>query len=579
MSEQLNTYEIKTLKLIHKKLNGLIPNYSTFKAKMDDFGYDIEELYEFYKLYINNYRKEADYENVVNPKKGDIKLIDSIKQIIKNPNMNYDDMVKLFDHRDIIGDWFDGIGEKSSWRSTYNNFDVDESGIFLYLNNEDWEKYFSGLSEDDLWYYNRIGASSYEHYYDEQDSDEFRYALNGYPQEYRENLSQLARMVGDLQFAETILKGEEEEGEFSEFLEKYFPEVESTISSDYLTEIGYIVGTARVKGVEECYENEIVYKSKGNAEVFIPWRNLLDLVVSKEIFTLSDLKDAEINGDGIGLDNCWWDSYPSAEEYKDAYNSINSHIENLIEELDSGDFSDSVKSRVQIAQDMWDIVNKLKFKKQGNVFVKTTPNKINFTIESFDTEKGTFKVRITYPKKYGTSKWGNTGSQETKIVKYEDLGNLVSSLPLDRQVENFKQIFKKVIKEETISPFTKKDEEVVKKFLKGMDLDPIDSWPSEYNGYTWYVEFYDTLNDENNDFTENFIYAFNSHESLSKFDESDNLTFIESISNYILDNLGYNHTNYEDIFKVVKKMINEISESYLKSQGHNPYEYHLEDID
>jgi hypothetical protein len=386
-------------------------------------------------------------------------------------------------------------------------------------------------------------------------------------------------MVGDLGFAETILKGDEEEGEFVEFLEKYFPDSENSIANDYLTELAYIVGKARVEGIKQCYDDEIKYPTKGTADVFISWNQLLDLIMEKSLFTLSDLKDAEINGDGIGLDNCWWDSYPSAEDYKDAYDSININIENLIEKLDSGDFSDSVKSRVQVAENMWDIVNKLKFKKQGNVLVKTTPNKVNFVIDSFDTEKGTFKVRITYPKKYGTSKWDDTGSQETKIVKYEDLGNLVSSLPLDRQVENFKQIFKKVIKEETISPFTKKDEEFVKKFLKGVVLNPIDYWPSEYNGYTWYVEFYDTLNDENNDFTENLIYAFNSHESLSKFDESDNWELIESISIFIRKNLGYNQYNQGDIFEIVKEMINEFSESYLKSQGHNPHEYHLNDVD
>jgi hypothetical protein len=43
--------------------------------------------------------------------------------------------------------------------------------------------------------------------------------------------------------------------------------------------------------------------------------------------------------------------------------------------------------------------------------------------------------------------------------------------------------------------------------------------------------------------------------------------------------LGYNQYNQGDIFEIVKEMINEFSESYLKSQGHNPHEYHLNDVD
>ncbi len=385
MNEPLKSYEIKSLKMIHKLFDGSIPPFSSFSKKMEKYGYEIEEISDLFRLYVNNHRENNDYENVTEPNRGDIALVDTIKQIIKKP-IPYDDMMEKLNRPEILGDWFNS---SESWSEP--RIEADREGLYLHIDHEDWEKYFSGMDENNLWYYNRA-FSSYGSDYEEMDSDEFRYALNGYPKEFRENIATLAKMVGDIGFADIILKSEEEEGQFYDFLEKYFPDEVDNIAGDYLNELGYIMTRVRSESTKQCYEDDVKFNSSGNAEVFMPWKELLKFILEKQdIFTLSDLKDAEINGD-INLENCWYESYPEIGDYEEPWDTINKNVEKLIEKMEEGDYSDEVISRVKTAQDMWDVVNKLGFKKNGKVFSKTTPNKIKISIESFDTEKGKFTI-------------------------------------------------------------------------------------------------------------------------------------------------------------------------------------------
>lgn len=572
MNEPLKSYEIKILKMIHKIFGGSVPYFVPFKKEMEKLGLDIEEISDFFRLYVNNYKENGDYENIKEPNRGDLPLITTIKEIIKN-RMPYDDLMEKLNRPEVLGNWFN---PSTFWQEP--KIDADNDGLYLHMDNEEWEKYFSGLDENDIWYYNRV--QSYGDNYEEMNSDEFRYALGSYPKEYRENIATLAKMVGDIGFADTIMKSEEEEGQFYDFLEKYFPSEADDIARDYLNELGYVTYEVRKNGVEECYEDNVKFKSGGNsnAEIFMPWRELLKFILENEnVVTISDLKDAQINGDGMDLESCWYETYPRTEDYKEPWESIDKNVRKLIEKMEEGDYGEEVISRVKVAQDMWDIVNKLGFKKDGKFYSKITPNKIKITIESFNTEKGKFTITVDYPKKYGTSKWDEGGQRQRHIIDAKDLGTWVTSLPLNRQLENYRNLIKKILKEDTIS---NKDSIWIKKILNSK-MSPVDMWPSEGNGYTWYVEFdsdsiYNWIESKDLDYRESFIYAFNSEGSLSGVDEGDNYGMMEQISEYITDQLGIDYD--ASIFEIIQDFLEKQSIEYIKSQGHDPFDYHLDDI-
>lgn len=442
MKEPFKSYEIKQLKLFYKLFDGTIPDFKQFKKELLKYGYTDEvELVDLYRLYSNNFVDDGKFESIEVPYRGLPKLIKAIKTVIKDKNMAYDDMLALFNYTSILGSWFNV--NKNTYYSSTPYIDVDSEGLEIYLDNSDWEKYFSGLDEDSLYYYHRSNSGSYDSYYEEQDSDEFRYATGGQlPDELKDNLETLSKLVGDFTFIDTM----DEEGALQDFLEKYFPDKLDDIQNDYLNELGYVMGKARAKSVEECYNDEVKFTSKGRAEIFIPWKELLLIVNSDpSIITLSDLKNAEINGE-ISLGDCWYDGYPSTEEYAEVYEVLNRSIEKLIEDLEDEDNLKDVVGRVDRSKQIWSIIDSLGFKKEGSYFTKKTKNNIVYQIVEFNIDTGKVKLHVNYPPELSKSKWGNKNTEviETPI---EELSDWVNSLTLDRQSESFRRIFKKMLSE------------------------------------------------------------------------------------------------------------------------------------
>lgn len=442
MKEPFKSYEIKQLKLFYKLFDGTIPDFKQFKKELLKYGYTDEvELVDLYRLYSNNFVDDGKFESIEVPYRGLPKLIKAIKTVIKDKNMSYDDMIALFNNTSILGSWFNL--NKNSYYAPTPYIDVDNEGLEIYLDSSDWQEYFSGLDEDSYYYYNRANSGSYDSYYEEQDSDEFRYATGGHlPEELKDNLATLSKLVGDFTFIDIM----GEEGALQDFLEKYFPDKLDDIQNDYLNELGYVIGKARAKSVEECYDDEVKFTSKGRAEIFIPWKELLLIVNSDpSIITLSDLRNAEINGD-IQLENCWYETYPSTEEYAEVYEVLNRSIEKLIEDLEDEDNLKDVVGRVDRSKHIWSIIDSLGFKKEGSYFTKKTKNNIVYRIVEFNVDTGKVKIHVNYPPELSKSKWGNKSTEviETPI---EELSDWVNSLTLDRQAESFRRIFKKMLSE------------------------------------------------------------------------------------------------------------------------------------
>lgn len=433
-SKKFTKYEIELLTLFNRIFNG-IPNYNSFNSKLLNYGFDDEEdkLLKFYRLFINNYREDGQYQLTEKVDRGVGKLVNLIRKIIKKDYESEREMDDILSSQEISGEFFYG---------NRNNFvEFDTKGIKLHMDSEDWGNYFSGLSEDDMWYHNM--ATSHYGYSEEVDDDELKYMERGLPEDVREKISILADMVGDLNISTRIKTDGLDEGEFQNFIELNFPKQADRIFSDFLSDYGYALGKSRSKGVRDCYEEEVKYQGSGSADIFIPWKDLLKMVITNPmVTTLSDLKDIQINGEDINLQDCWYESYPDSEEMADTYRQIEKHIDNLIDGIEDGEI------KIENTKEIWEIINRLGFKKEGDAFRKTSESGIEIVINKILPEKNELEIIVDYPKGTQPSKWGDEGM--TRTIKATDLGTWLNSLPLDRQVESFKKILHTILKESNL---------------------------------------------------------------------------------------------------------------------------------
>lgn len=434
-SKKFTEKELKVLKAFNNIFDG-ITSYQIFSKKLEDYGFiniPEEELLNLYRLFSNNYREDGQYELIKKVDRSIGKLANLIRRIIKKDYESEREMDDILSSQEISGEFF--YGDR-------NNFvEFDTKGIKLHMDYVGWKNYFSGLSEENEWYYNM--ANSYYGYSEEVDNDEVKYMERNFPNELREKISILADMVGDLNISARIKTDGLDEGEFSDFLELNFPEQANRIFEDYLSDYGYALGKSRSKGVTDCYEEKAKYQGSGSADIFIPWKDLLKIVITNPmVLTLSDLKDIEINGEDIELESCWYESYPSGEEMVDTYRQIEKHIDDLIDGIEDGEI------KIENTKEIFDIINRLGFKKDRDGFKKTSESGIEIVINKISPEKNQLEIIVDYPKGTQPSKWGDEGM--TRTIKATDLGTWLNSLPLDRQVESFKKILHNILKESNL---------------------------------------------------------------------------------------------------------------------------------
>ena len=438
MNEPLKKYEIGQLKLFNKIFNNSVPSFNNFERKLKDYDYTSEELAKYFRLYVNNFREDAKYELIEEPDRSLGKLANTINDIIKNLKMDYDEVMEILTSPNVLGDWFD----KGKYGRNDRSIDYDKEGLELYMNTYDWEKYFSGLGEHDN-HYLALARTNYNRH-EEVDEEEFEY-LTVFTDEVRDNIVQLAKLLGDFNFAKEVENNQLDQGDFKNFLEKYFPEEVDSIMDEYLYDYGYALFDIRAKSVEKCYEDDLKFDGKGGADIFIPWGELLKLLTSNlEIMTISDLKDAEINGE-ISLEDCWYNTnLPSTEDLNDAYYNLNRHIEKLIEKIEDEEPSE-LSSRATSSKNIWNLIEKLGFRKEGKILTKKTKNGIIVKIMGVNIDDETVNIEITYPKEFSKSKWSES-DKEIKKIPYQDLSTWLTTIPLERQTET-RKIIEKILKE------------------------------------------------------------------------------------------------------------------------------------
>ena len=279
--DKLTKFEIKILSYLDKKIGSTSNRDEVFKILKDEFGLDRTEVLDLYRLWYYN-KGAGDYESIEVDREGP--LINFLNNLRFSNVTEYID--ELYDNNRekldaLIGDWF-GLC------NNYNTpcLDFDSESVTIGLDRDEWEKYFSGLHEDDLWKYYEA-FSSYSDYYEEVESSEFDYVYTN--DETVEHLETLAIMSGLSEWPGKDGK-RIEESEVNDFLGKILPkQYYERVVDDYTGEMSILITRARQNSVRETYSNEIKYDTNktrcrfGDYCIEIPYDELIEIVKEKNL--------------------------------------------------------------------------------------------------------------------------------------------------------------------------------------------------------------------------------------------------------------------------------------------------------
>jgi hypothetical protein len=253
--DKLTKFEVKILSYLDKKIDNTSNKDQVFKLLKDEFGLDRSEVLDLYRLWYYN-KGIGDYDTMEVDREGPlINFLNNISLLNSQELNNYIDT--LYDENrkkldSLIGGWF----KLCSNNGDVPCLDFEDGNISISLERDDWENYFSGLGDDDLWkYYDAF--SSYSDSYEDIETSEFDYVSTN--DETVEHLETLAIMSGLSEWPGKDGKNIAEQ-EVSDFLEKVLPkEYYERVVDDYIGEMSIVVTRTRQDSVRKTYTEEIKY--------------------------------------------------------------------------------------------------------------------------------------------------------------------------------------------------------------------------------------------------------------------------------------------------------------------------------
>ena len=267
----------------------------------------------------------------------------------------------------------------------------DEGGILIITNEQTFKYKFLDLNDDDDWAYNT--AMGYGGYYDdceEMDDSELEY-MNGYlTPENRGRVQNLRVLVGEPKFTEQELY--HDEGTIYDFLEKYFPIQANNMSTDWLDSLGCAVWRGRAKSTKQEIDNEKIfdYDERGkNTEMYITWKQLLQIIGTKSVKSFYDLGEIELNG-LPSLHEHWYDTWDVDDE---GVKDMNAAFTKMLDDIEE-DGVDTIMDRVKRSENFIKTLGELGFKKASGWnpgFSNATPV---YNLKTSD-DKSTVLVNIT----------------------------------------------------------------------------------------------------------------------------------------------------------------------------------------
>ena len=236
----------------------------------------------------------------------------------------------------------------------------DEGGILIITNEQTFKYKFLDLNDDDDWAYN--AAMGWGGYYDdceEMDVEELNY-MNGYlTPENRTRLQTLRELVGEPKFTEQELQYDE--GTVYNFLEKYFPVESEDMSDEWLSSLGCAIWRSRAKVIRQEIDDEKVfdYDERGrNTEMYITWKQLLQVIGTKSVESFYDLGEIELNG-LPSLSERWYDTWDVDDE---GVKNMNAAFTKMLDDIEE-DGVDTIMDRVKRSENFIKTLGELGFKK------------------------------------------------------------------------------------------------------------------------------------------------------------------------------------------------------------------------
>ena len=237
----------------------------------------------------------------------------------------------------------------SNWFYKMNDDEIgivpDGEGILIIANEQTFKYKFLNLNDDDDWPYSLAMGFVGGYYGDceEMDDAELEY-MNGYlTPENRGRVQNLRVLVGEPKFTEQELY--HDEGTIYDFLEKYFPIQANNMSTGWLHSLGCAVWRGRAKSIKQEIDDEKIfdYDERGkNTEMYITWKQLLQIIGTKSVKSFYDLGEIELNG-LPSLSERWYDTWDVDDEGVKDMNEAFTEMLDDIEEEGVGTITDRVK--------------------------------------------------------------------------------------------------------------------------------------------------------------------------------------------------------------------------------------------
>lgn len=432
--KKLSDKEIKLFQFLDKNVGDEQNKKTAIKYLKDYLGFTPEEILKYYSLWY--YSSGGDYETYEYDEEGE--LLNFISSISTLSSGQIDEIIDdLYDSgklNKLLGDFFNS--NCGGWRSSTPCITFESDGITIELDRENWRDYFSGLGEDDLWMYDNA-FSSYSDYYDEVMEDEFDYAYSN--DDTIKYLETIAILAGQNSWPG---KNNEkfDEGEIKDFLNKTLPSsnVENIIDN-YLSEVSMELTRARLEAVRYCYNNDSKYNTNetrcnsGDYCIFINYEDLKELIIDKNMLNLSELKDAEVNGE-IYLNDCYFDAWIDKEGVDSIIRELNSSLERTIEKITEDDELD-LEQHIKDRKEFFNMLDKFGFRQYISTtsggYYKSEDGKIDLHTDKINFKDK--KIKFTYGGK-------------THMVSFEDFPNWVGGSVLD--LNESVKIKKKLLKEQ-----------------------------------------------------------------------------------------------------------------------------------
>jgi hypothetical protein len=432
--KKLSDNEIKLLQFLDKNVGDEHDKRNAIKYLKDDIGFTPEEVLKYYSLWY--YSSGSDYETYEYDEGGD--LIDFIKTISTLSGDQIDGVTAdLYDSGKLdklLGDFFNA--NCGDWRSSTPCITFGSNGITVELDRENWRDYFSGLGDDDLWVYDNA-FSSYSDFYEDVMDEEFDYAYHN--DETIKYLETIAILTGKNNWPgkNNEMIGE---GVISDFLNKTLPSsYVGDIIDNYIGEVSIESTRGRLEAVRYCYNNESKYNTNetkcksGDYCIFIPYEDLKEFIADKNMVNLSELKDAEINGE-IYLNDCYYEAWMDDDGVESCKRELNRSLENTIEKITDNDDLD-IEQLIKDRKEFFNMLDKLGVRSYASTtsddYYKSEDGKIDLHVG--DVNFNDRKIKFTYEGK-------------PHIISFKDFPNWVGGSLLD--LNEYVKIKKKLLKEQ-----------------------------------------------------------------------------------------------------------------------------------